>query len=172
MIFVAVQFNADLYVAAVTVIPVYFIALLMPGGLLRRYARWAKLEERQDYRSAHGRAPVRRVGRHAPGAVSLLRMLPATLSILLSGVGAVEAALALEHRHASAAERMWTTDALLVLPILAVATAFVSLIYEARLSTDPNSPLHAGSGKAEKRSCEAQEISESAQGDVGPQAEA
>ncbi len=38
----APPFNSDLYVVGATVIPVLFIALMLQGGVLARYALWTK----------------------------------------------------------------------------------------------------------------------------------
>ncbi|MGH2902052.1 MAG: hypothetical protein ACRDK7_00435 [Solirubrobacteraceae bacterium] len=44
-------FNANLYVVAATVIPVYFVALMLPGGILPRYLNWAKDERAKTIRA-------------------------------------------------------------------------------------------------------------------------
>jgi hypothetical protein len=45
-------FNANLYVVAATVLPVWFVALMFPGAVLARYAVWTTGERRADAQDA------------------------------------------------------------------------------------------------------------------------
>lgn len=106
----AVAFNTDFYVMAATVIPVLFIPLIFPGGILYRYGLWTKKWRRQGAVKAYQDGDARGVARYNQGYKLLF--LPVDLVLLLGGFGELCAVFALYRRHATHIEQMWTLYAL------------------------------------------------------------
>ena len=111
------QFNADLYVVAATVIPVYFVALMFPGGILAQYTLWARTE-----RSRH----IADLRRWRVGRLVYLLMVPVWLVLALGAYGEIQAVLALDHGRASTTEHDWVIAASIALPIIAAVSAVVA----------------------------------------------
>lgn len=130
-------FRPDLYLAAVTVIPVLLVAVLVPGGVLARYARWAK-----DWRSRHAQPIV-----SAP-KVSTARLwlvlraydvlyLPVTATVILTLEGLVRSISALANEHASTTDRHWVLVSLVGMVVLTVMmlTAAISQSWASGIGT-------------------------------------
>jgi hypothetical protein len=131
-------FNADLYTVAATVIPVLFVAMMLPSGILARYSLWTKqLRSRQLQRvrksiAARGEDPDKVP---APRLTALFRShdlvrLPVTLFFVLFLGGEISAVLAIDHRHATAVEHWWVMASLVVLPILSLVSAVAATSFE------------------------------------------
>jgi hypothetical protein len=117
----APAFNSDLYVVGATVIPVLFIALMLQGGVLGRYALWTKnlrslMLGRIGLRAAKKAVRLAEAGNMAaaenakePPTLALwgalrvydLLIFPATLVFVALGGGEISAVLAIDHRHAT-----------------------------------------------------------------------
>lgn len=131
-------FNSDLYTVAATVIPVLFVAMMLPPGILARYSLWSKqLRSRQLQRirksiAAGGEDP----DRIPPSRLTALFRshdlvrLPVTLFFVFFLGGEISAVLAIDHRHATAAEHSWVMAALIVLPILTVVSTVAATSFE------------------------------------------
>lgn len=143
--FATAAFNSDLYVVGATVIPVLFIALLVPEGLLARYAVWVKHLRslqlariqlrlaRKALREAD-QAELTEAVVPGPSAFAVwgvfrlydLLVFPVTAALILFVMGEISAAHALNHRRASGTEHWWVETALVGLPLLAVASVIAS----------------------------------------------
>jgi hypothetical protein len=127
-------FNVNLYVVAATVIPVLFIALMLPPGVLARYALWAKERRNAQLRQvvqaekATGKATGRKLW--AVFRRYDLVVLPATLAFVFFLGGQISAALAIDHRHATSTEHAWVMWSLIGLPILTVLSVIGALAFD------------------------------------------
>jgi hypothetical protein len=140
-------FNYNLYVVGATVIPVLFIALMLPPGLLARYALLVK-----EHRNAQLRQLIQ--GDKATGKVSgrslwaVFRrydivVLPAALAFVFFVWGEISAVYALDHRHATATEHTGVMWSLIGLPILTVLSVVGALAFDRKaiLGSDEGSPM-------------------------------
>jgi hypothetical protein len=122
----ATTFNSDLYMVAATVIPVLFVALVLPNGVLARYAVWAKKQRSNQLRrvTQGGALPARRLW----GVYRIYDFLtlPVTLFRLFFVMGEISAVLALDHRHATRTEHRLVMASLIVMPIIAVLSAIAA----------------------------------------------
>jgi hypothetical protein len=125
MVLAQAPFNADFYVAAATVIPVLFIPLLFPGGILHTYGVWAKKWRTRGAVKAYRAGDAKGQKRYLQGYKLL--MLPIDAVLILGTFGEVCAFLALYHRHATHTEQIWVRNAVIVLPI-AIANFVVASI--------------------------------------------
>jgi hypothetical protein len=133
-------FNSNLYVVAATVIPVFFIAFMLPGGILARYGSWAK-----KLRSSQ-LAQARKDRDGSPTATRTTAIysfhwfvsIPPMLFMVFTLLGEISAVRALDHRRASGGEHTWVIDALVGLPIIAVVstTAATSFAWAASIQKE------------------------------------
>ena len=124
------EFNADLYVTAATIIPVLFIALLFPGGILNRYALWAKRWRSRGAVSAFRAGDTRRMQRFLNGYTVLI--LPVDLAIVFAVWGEISAFIALNDRKASPLAHTWVLSSVVILVVVSALSALVSI------SVDPH----------------------------------
>lgn len=119
-------FNTNFYVVGATVIPVLFIALLIPDGALARYSLWAKRLRSTQLRRIRGGS----VSRHW-GVLRIhdLLVLPVTITFLVFITGEIDAVHALSHQHASGTEHTWVETALVWLTIMAVVSTTASISF-------------------------------------------
>lgn len=118
-------FNGDLYATAATVIPVLFIALMFPNGLLARYALWCK-----QWRSKRGVPAVEEGRAQKIRSVNnryLLLIFPVDLVLLAGSWGEVCAFIALIRRHATQVERLVVIASVVVLPVIAALSAMTAI---------------------------------------------
>lgn len=120
------SFNANFYVVGATVIPVLFIALLIPNGALARYSLWAKQLRSTQLRRVRGGSASRRWG--ALRIYDLL-VFPVTITFVVFVIGEVDAVHALSHEHASGAEHTWVETALVWLTVMAVLSTIASISF-------------------------------------------
>ena len=94
-------FNSEFYSVAATVIPIFFIALLMPNGFLFDY--WRRVESRHRLRVDIGGGLVRwgRLRRHF---VYLVTVIPPMIVVVAGSVAEICSILALNGRNASSFE--------------------------------------------------------------------
>jgi hypothetical protein len=99
--FVGAPFNSEFYTVAATVIPLFFIALLLPNGFLFEY--WRQVESRHNNRgSSHGgRKLWSQIRRHS---LYLVTVLPPMIVVVAGSVAEICSILALNCRHANAFE--------------------------------------------------------------------
>jgi hypothetical protein len=141
-------FNADFYLAAATLIPVFFIALMFPGGVLARYSVWTK-----KWRSKHGVKALQAESYSGSRLWLVLRghqllSIPVDLTLVLGSVGEVCAVIALDHRYATGAQHGWVFASAVILPFIAAASAMMSVsrAWAADLpSPEPPDDARAGS---------------------------
>jgi hypothetical protein len=116
------------------VIPVLFIALMLPPGLLARYVLWAK-----ELRNAQLRQVIqanKATGTLSGGKLwSVLRrydvvVLPATLAFVFLLAGEISAAFAIAHRQATSTEHGRVMWSLIGLPILTVVSVIGALAFD------------------------------------------
>lgn len=90
-------FNSEFYTVAATMIPLFFIALLLPNGFLFEY--WRRVESRHSNRSNSrgGRELWNRVRRQF---LYVVTVLPAMIVVVAGSVAEICAILALNGRHA------------------------------------------------------------------------
>lgn len=138
-------FNSNLYVVGAPVIPVLFIALLIPDGILARYAVWvkrlrslplARIRLRLARQALRAAAPAGMTEPVAPRPSAFavwgvlrfydLLVFPVTAALALFVMGEISAVHALNHRHASGPEHWWVEAALVGLPLLAVSSVIAS----------------------------------------------
>jgi hypothetical protein len=104
----AAPFKYNLYVVAATVIPVLFIALMLPPGVLARYALWAKEQRnaqlQQVIQADKGTGKVSGRKLWAVFRRYDLVVLPATIAFVFFLGGEISAALAIDHRHATSTD--------------------------------------------------------------------
>lgn len=122
-----ITFNADFYSVAATIVPVIFVALLFPGGMLAHYALWAK-----RWRSKRSLAALRSGKRLSLRLWIIFRaydllMLPVTLAFVLGTMGELASFIALDHRSATHLEHSLVFAAVLTLPVLAAMSATLSI---------------------------------------------
>jgi hypothetical protein len=126
-------FNADFYVAGATVIPVLFLALLLSGGPLAKYALWAKRQRSEQLRriikAEQGIENVSATRLWWVRNTYYLLSLPTTLVLVFFVGGEISAAYALDHRHATSSEHGWVLAALVVLPIITVLVVLASVSF-------------------------------------------
>jgi lysylphosphatidylglycerol synthetase-like protein (DUF2156 family) len=120
------MFNANFYVVGATVIPVLFIALLIPDGALARYSLWAKQLRSTGLRRIRGGSASRHWG---VLRVYNLLALPVTITFLLFAIGEIDAVHALSHEHASGTEHTMVETALVWLTIMAVVSTIASISF-------------------------------------------
>lgn len=154
-------FNSDLYVVGATVIPVLFIALLIPEGVLARYAVWVKsLRSRQlgAIRTRHTRqasadptfaADTETAQIPVPTLWGVLRLhdlllFPVTAALLLFVGGEISAVHALDHRHASGSEHWWVEATLVALPVLACISVIASISFQWASEIAKRADRHSG----------------------------
>jgi hypothetical protein len=123
-------FNADFYVVAATVIPVLFLALMLPGGILARFARWEREWRRAQIRE-HGADFVSKAPVHVRAVYELMGW-PVALALAFGLVGEIPAILALDHRHATATEHAWTLVSVIGLAALAALSVIGDLAFSGR----------------------------------------
>lgn len=120
-------FRPDLYLAAVTVIPVLLVAVLVPGGVLARYASWAK-----GWRSRHARPIVSAERVSVPRLWLVLRgydilYLPVTATVVLTLEGLMRSISALASERASVSDRQWVLASLVGMVCLTVAMLMAAI---------------------------------------------
>jgi hypothetical protein len=120
-------FNSDFYTFAASVIPVVFFALMLPGCILARYARWVK-----QWRSRRARPIVTAEKISMPRLWLVLRsydllMLPVMASIYFTLEGELRSIKVLSAQHASASDHHWVTISLIGLVIIAVACSMIAI---------------------------------------------
>jgi len=108
--------------------------MMLPPGILARYSLWSKqLRSRQLRRIrksiAAGGEDRDRVLTALFRSHDLVR-LPVTLFFVFFLGGEISAVLAIDHRHATAAEHSWVMAALIVLPILTVVSTVAATSFE------------------------------------------
>lgn len=119
-------FNANFYVVGATVIPVLFIALLIPDGALGRYAVWVKRLRSTQLRRIRGGS----AGRHwGVFRVHDLLLLPVTVTFIVFVLGEIDAVHALSHQHASGSQHVWVETALVWMTIMAVLSTVTSISF-------------------------------------------
>ena len=94
-------FNSEFYSVAATVIPIFFIALLMPNGFLFDY--WRRVESRHSLRvdTSGGRAPWGRLRRHF---LYLVTVIPPMIVVVAGSAAEICSILALNGRNANSFE--------------------------------------------------------------------
>lgn len=115
----AASFNSDLYVTAATVIPVWFIAVLLPGGVLARYGVWAQAWMMPRMTDADGWKLL------GLSCVYALLYSPVFFVLIFGFGGELYAVLALAHRHATARDHQFVMTALIGLTAVATASAIM-----------------------------------------------
>jgi|ERR1035441_1607225 Asp-tRNA(Asn)/Glu-tRNA(Gln) amidotransferase A subunit family amidase len=120
-------FNSDFYTFAASVIPVVFFALMLPGCILARYARWVK-----QWRSRRARPIVTADKISARRLWLVLRsydllMLPVMATIYFTLEGELRSINALSDQHASASDQHWVTISLIGLVVIAVACTMAAI---------------------------------------------
>ena len=127
----ASSFNADFYVVAATIIPVWFVAVMLPGGILARYAVWARqLRARQSKRIG----PAMNAGKLSGTRLWLILRfrdvltLPDKATLTFAGVGEVCAVLSLDRGHATGFEHWWVLVSVVGLPVVTVIGAQVAIL--------------------------------------------
>jgi hypothetical protein len=131
-------FNADFYTVAAAVIPVYFLILLFPGGILARYAIWTKkLRSRYAVPIVEGEKPATLRLTSILHAYDVL-YLPVTAAMVFGVWGEVSAVRALDHEHATSGQHWWVLTSMVGFPIFAgVSAAFaVSFAWAETLSKE------------------------------------
>lgn len=131
-------FNANFYTVATAVIPVYFLILVFPGGILARYAIWTK-QLRSRYavpivESEKPSTPRLMVVQHAYEVL----YLPVMAAMVFGVWGEVSAVRALDHEHATSGQHWWVLTSMVGFPVFAgvSALAAVSFAWAATLSKE------------------------------------
>jgi lysylphosphatidylglycerol synthetase-like protein (DUF2156 family) len=119
-------FNTSFYVVGATVIPVLFIALLIPDGALARYSLRAKQLRSTQLRRIRGGSASRHWG---VLRIHDLLVLPVTITFLVFVTGEIDAVHALSHQHAFSTEHTWVETALVWLTIMAVVSTIASISF-------------------------------------------
>jgi hypothetical protein len=152
-------FNSDFYVAAATVIPILFIALLLPGGVMHRYAIWAKkwyirrfpaefLERSNPFRWSSLKVTFKASGM-TYGLQYLL--LPVVVTLIFGSFSEACAMLALANQHATHTEHQWVLWAVVSLPFIAAASSILALVWAPLAERQLERKLLKGTRYAERR---------------------
>ena len=118
----SVPFNGNFYSVAATVIPLFFIALLLPSGFLFKY--WRQVEARHNERAVGGggRAAWGNLKRHS---LYLLTVIPPMIVVVAGSVAEMCSILALDRRHASFFEHAVVLVYFLLLPAVTAAGVMI-----------------------------------------------
>lgn len=125
------DFNSNFYVAAALVIPIYFLALMFPEGILFKY--WEGIErwhDRKDDSNAKPAFSIRRLGKHV---AYLFSLLPPLYLIASGGIAETIALIALNNRNASVFQHAMVLAFFIPVP---AATALCIMITVALRSMD------------------------------------
>lgn len=132
------SFNSNFYIVAATVIPVYFIALLLPGGggALYRYWRWVetwrnrKVALAAKAKSADGRSP------HLYYAL----LLPPIIVLACGMIGEINALVSLDRQSAFLCDGVPELIWLVPLPVIAGVGVMIAVIVDTMPKRNKRTP--------------------------------
>ena len=115
-------FNSDFYTAAALVIPIFFLGLMFPDGILFKY--WHSVEKWHNKKdtSSEGRNSFKRIGRQFVYAISII---PPLFMLAAGGISETIALLALNDRNATAIEHAIVLIFFIPMPAAAVLCVMV-----------------------------------------------
>ena len=116
------KFNSDLYVVSATVIPVFFVALMMPGGTVRQ----SVVRIRNRHREARNDAWVR----FKAGLGYLVFVVGSIFLYLLFVVGEVEALTALDNERATDLQHLVVLVAVELMTLVTAVSAVLHVLSE------------------------------------------
>lgn len=131
------MFNQNLYTVAATIIPVFFIALMFPGGVLTPYWLWSERWKNKHLGEASVGRPLFFLFVGTP--MNFLISLPVNLILGIGAAGEVCAVIAIDHRHATYIQHLWVFSSMVMLPI--VATLSVMFSFVGALATESNAAI-------------------------------
>jgi hypothetical protein len=122
---ISTPFNSEFYAVAATVIPLFFIALLLPDGFLFEY--WRQVESRHNNRGnlRGGRKWWSRLRRHS---LYLVTVLPPMIVVVAGSVAEICAILALNGRQANPFEHAVVLVYFYLLPAVTAAGVMTLVI--------------------------------------------
>jgi hypothetical protein len=122
-------FNADFYFMAATIIPIFFLALMLPGGVLFRYSIWVRRWHTRHLSDALNNKDRRYWRTLLANRGHDLFSLPIQLMLLAASIGEVSAVIALDQRHATPREHWWVLVSVIGLPVVTVMSALFAASY-------------------------------------------
>jgi len=122
-------FNSEFYSVAATVIPIFFIALLLPNGFLFDY--WRRVESR------HGHPIDNRGGRVVWGHLRrhilyLVTVIPPMIVVVAGSVAEICAILALNGRHGDSFEHAVVLVYFFLLPVVTAVGVMTLVIVKSQ----------------------------------------
>jgi hypothetical protein len=118
-------FNSDFYDVAATVIPIFFVALLLPNSFLYEYWRRVEIWHNRNVSHVSGRATAQQFPMHL---VYVVGVLPPMVVVVAGGVAETCAILALNNHHASFFEHAVVLIYFLLLPLVSAGGVMVMVI--------------------------------------------
>jgi hypothetical protein len=117
-------FNSNFYIVAALVIPIFFLGLMFPDGILFNY--WREIEKWHNKVSAtKSRNSFIRLLEHAVYGVSIL---PALYLLAAGGIAETISILVLDYRHATPLEHALVLAFFVPIPVVAALCVMILVI--------------------------------------------
>lgn len=123
-------FNGNLYLATATVIPILFVALMLPGGVLARYSVWTKNVRSLMLGRIYKRDKPPNLAVWAAWRVHDLLRLPVMAFLVLFLFGEYGAMSALANRHPTAFDQWMADNAVIIMALIAFASSIAASAFE------------------------------------------